>query len=205
MHGPAAGRGLHSLKNDPVRFMTDDRETLLPVMSPHLSLLLCLALLVLPAGAVSLISSPDGLVTLESTAPLDAELAFAFPVTPPEGWMPIDEAYLLDPPDLVLAAPATLTFTVPAELAGDPGIVMVLGHLGDDGWEILPSRVQEKAYGQVITAPVSRPGVYSLLTQVSSMPDEEEAAIPTTEAPLPVILSFAAALFASLMVIGRKR
>lgn len=174
-------------------------------MSPHLSLLLCLALLVLPAGAATVITSPDGLVTLESPDPITAELAFAFPITPPEGWMPIDEAYLLDPPDLVLAAPATLTFAVPAELAGDPGIVMVLGHLGDDGWEILPSRVQERASGQVITAPVSTPGVYTLMTQVSSMPDEEEAATPTTEAPLPALLPFAAALLASLMVIGRKR
>jgi len=185
--------------------MIDDRETLLPAMSPHLSLLLCLALLVLPAGATTVITSPDGLVTLESPDPITAGLAFAFPVTPPEGWMPIDEAYLIDPPDLVLAAPATLTFTVPPELAADPGIVMVLGHLGDGGWEILPGRVQERASGQVITAPVSRPGVYTLMTQVSSMPGEVVAATPTTEAPLPALLPFAAALVASLLVIGHRR
>ncbi len=201
---PVPGEGPNP-GNVAVRFMTDDRETLLPAMSPHLSLLLLLALLVLPAGAATVITSPDGLVTLESPDPITAELEFAFPVTPPEEWVPIDEAYLLTPPDLVIASPATITFVVPPSLAGEPGIVMVLAHLGDEGWEMLPSRVQEKASGQVITAPVSKPGVYSLMTQASSMPDEEVAAPPTTEAPLPVILPFVAALFASLMVIGRKR
>jgi hypothetical protein len=172
-------------------------------MSKHLLLipLLCLVLLILPAGAASVITSPDGLVTLSTENALDAALGVAAPIPPSGEWVPVGEAYLLNPPDLVIAAPATLTFTLPSELAVDSDAMIFVAYWGNGGWERLPSRIQETASGTVISAPAGMPGVYTLMTQAGAA---AEASPLPTEAGLVAGISLSAVLFASLIVLWRK-
>jgi hypothetical protein len=175
----------------------------LPAMSmqPLLIALLCLALLILPVSASTVVTSPDGLVTLTSPEPLVAILGIALPVSPPEDWVPIGEGYLIDPPDLVITSPAILTFTIPSELTAESDTVIFIAYSGNRGWEMLPSRVQETTSGTVISAPVSMPGVYSLMTRGGA---EEEPSPPQTEAGLGQVIPLSAALFALFIFIRRK-
>ena len=163
--------------------------------------LICIFFLILPAVADPVISSPDGLVTLTSPDSLKAELDIAVPINPSEDWVPVGEAYVINPPDLVITTPATLTFKVPSELASNPDTVIFITFWNETGWEILPSRIQDTASGPVISAPVSMPGVYSLMTKG----EEEEEALPSpTAAGLVATIPLSAALFAFLIISGRK-